>query len=63
MRSVEDFMKDFMDNLHEGEFKKENQPNNGPNIDAKFVKKKVERFKKIMDSEVVGRVMNGAGAE
>lgn len=63
MRPTESFVKDFLDNLKNGTMKKDSQSNNGPELTEAFVKKKVDNFKKVMEMDLVGQVLNGTGAE
>ena len=63
MRPTSEFVSDFMSNLREGKLHKTSQPNKGPNRDEKFVEKKVNNYKKIVNSDVVKKVLNGVGEE
>lgn len=53
MTSANEVMDVFMDRLSNDEFKKENQPNDGPVIDADFIDKKVQSYSKFLRSGIV----------
>ena len=46
-------MDQFMKRLSEDEFKKENQPNNGPDIDADFIERRLESYSKLPKSGII----------
>lgn len=46
-------MNDFMKKLHTNEFEKENQPNNGPEMDDAFVVEQVASYSKLLESGII----------
>ena len=61
MRPVGEYMNDFMDKLKKGDFDKDYQTNNGPEINEEFGEKKVESFSKLFDMNIINKVMSGTG--
>ena len=50
-------MDDFMKKLQADGFVKENQPNNGPRIDAAFVEEQLTSYTKLLELEVLKRAL------
>lgn len=46
-------MDQFMKRLSEDGFKKENQPNIGPDIDADFIERKLESYSRLLESGII----------
>ena len=61
MRPVGEYMNDFMDKLKKGDFDKDYQTNNGPEINEEFGDERVESFSKLFDINVINKVMSGTG--
>ncbi len=50
-------MDNFMERLVSDGYKKENQPNNGPQITEEFIKEQVLSYSKLLDSKFVERAL------
>lgn len=50
-------MDNFMKKLAADEYKKENQPNNGPGIDADFIDEQLKSYSKLLESEVFRKAL------
>lgn len=46
-------MDQFMKRLSDNGFKKENQPNDGPDIDEKFIEKKLQSYSSLLKSGII----------
>lgn len=46
-------MDQFMKRLSEDGFKKENQPNNGPDIDTDFIERRLESYSNLLKSGII----------
>lgn len=46
-------MDQFMKRLSDNGFKKENQPNDGPDIDEKFIEKKLQSCSNLLKSGII----------
>lgn len=53
MKDAKVVMERFMKKLSEDGFKKENQPNNGPDIDEEFINTQVESYSALLGSGIV----------
>lgn len=51
-------MDNFMKKLATDEYKKENQPNNGPEINADFIEEQVMSYSKLLKSGIIDAVLN-----
>lgn len=51
-------MDNFMKKLAADEYKKENQPNNGPEINADFIEEQVMSYSKLLKSGIIDAVLN-----
>lgn len=50
----------FMERLENNEFKKENQPNNGPELTPEFIEEQVQSFSRILESGLVEAAWNSS---
>lgn len=50
MMKADEFMKDFMDELENERLKKDNQPNNGPEITDAFIEKRIQGYTELLNS-------------
>lgn len=50
-------MDNFMKKLAADEYKKENQPNNGPEIDSDFIDEQLKSYSKLLESEVFRKAL------
>lgn len=50
-------MDNFMKKLAEDEYKKENQPNNGPEINLDFIDEQLKSYSKLLKSEVFRKAL------
>ena len=46
-------MDNFMKKLIANEYQKENQPNNGPEIDSDFIDKQILSYSKLLESGII----------
>ncbi len=53
MTDAKEVMDIFMERISNNEFKKENQPNDGPEIDTDFIDKKLQSYSKLLKSGIV----------
>lgn len=51
-------MDNFMKKLAADEYKKENQPNNGPKIDLDFINEQLESYSELLKSEIFKAAIN-----
>lgn len=51
-------MDNFMKKLATDEYKKENQPNNGPEIDLDFVNEQLMSYSKLLKSEIFKTILD-----
>ena len=47
----------FMEKLAAGDYKRENQPNNGPEIDAEFIEKQLKSYSRLLDSGILEQAL------
>ena len=50
-------MENFMSELRNGGFKKDNLPNNGPKLTSEFVAAQVISFNKLLESDIVEKAL------
>lgn len=50
MMKADEFMKDFMDELDNDRFKKDHQPNNGPEITDAFIEERMQSYTELLQS-------------
>lgn len=53
MTNASIFMDEFMRKLENNEFQKENQPNNGPDLDDSFVKQQLASYVRVLKSGIM----------
>lgn len=53
MTDAKEVMDNFMKKLTADEYKKENQPNNGPEIDMDFIDEQLVSYSKLLESEII----------
>lgn len=58
MTEGRDVMKNFMRKLEEDEYKKENQPNNGPEIDSDFINEQLLSYSKLLKSGIIEEALD-----
>lgn len=51
-------MDNFMKKLAADEYKKENQPNNGPEINSDFIDEQLKSYSKLLKSEVFRKALD-----
>ena len=51
-------MERFMEKLRNNEFEKENQPNNGPDINSEFIKKQLDSYSGLIKSGLLEDVLS-----
>lgn len=51
-------MDQFMKRLSDNGFKKENQPNDGPNIDEDFIEKKLQSYSNLLKSGIIEEALD-----
>lgn len=56
MMKADEFMKDFMDDLDNDRFKKDNQPNNGSEITDAFIKKRLQGYTELLQSGLLDSI-------
>jgi hypothetical protein len=54
-------MERFMARLSNGEFKKENQPNDGPEIDEDFINAQLQTYSNLLKSGIIENVLEKNG--
>lgn len=50
MMKADEFIKDFMNDLNNDRFKKDNQPNRGPEITDAFIEKRLQEYTELLQS-------------
>lgn len=58
MTEGKDVMKNFMRKLEADEYKKENQPNNGPDIDLDFIDKQLLSYSRLLKSGIIEEALD-----
>ncbi len=48
----------FMEKLGENAFRKENQPNDGPDISLEFIDEQLQSYNRLLESGIVDAVLN-----
>lgn len=57
MMQAEEFMNRFMERLDQNSYEKDNQPNNGPDLNEDFVKQQVALYSEMLQTDVMRQVM------
>ena len=58
MREAKEVMDAFMERLASDEYIKENQPNNGPEMDLNFVENQISSYSTLLKSGIIDAVLN-----
>lgn len=58
MTKANEVMDIFMKRLSNGEFEKENLPNDGPNIDTEFIEEKMQSYAMLLQSGIVSEALD-----
>lgn len=56
MLKADEFMREFMDDLENDRFKKDNQPNSGPEITTAFIEQRLEKYEELLKSGLMDTI-------